>query len=131
VKQEHHLLQVAEEEDRAAREEAERELKESEKKKLKMNSFVPGSSIVDVLIHPPSQYALQKLITYDFVELWYFTLKERMDAAKHSSKSQADDTFGLSRVDEHLTVHSIASVRASHCKDDRWCGSIRNAASLF
>lgn len=78
-----------------------------------MNSFTPGSSVADILIYPPSQYTLQKLNLFDFVKLWDFTLKGHMDVAKYSSKSQADDTFGLSRADEHLTVHSIASVRAS------------------
>ncbi|KIK78781.1 hypothetical protein PAXRUDRAFT_16686 [Paxillus rubicundulus Ve08.2h10] len=91
----------------------EEEAKETEKKKPKMNTFTPGTLVADVFVHPPSPYALQKLSTYNFVELWYFSLAGRMDAAKFSNKSQADDTFGISRVDDHLTVHSIASVRAS------------------
>ncbi|KIK81216.1 hypothetical protein PAXRUDRAFT_15354 [Paxillus rubicundulus Ve08.2h10] len=91
----------------------EEEPKETEKKKPKMNTFTLGTLVADILVHPPSPYALQKLSTYDFVELWYFTLAGRMDAAKFSNKSQADDTFGISRVDDHLTVRSIASVRAS------------------
>ena len=67
-------------------------------------------AVADVLVHPPSQYALQKLTTYKYIELWNFTLAGRLDAAKHSNKSQADDTFGISQVDDHLTVCSIASV---------------------
>ncbi|KIK72678.1 hypothetical protein PAXRUDRAFT_21706 [Paxillus rubicundulus Ve08.2h10] len=104
---------LAEEEERATRTETERERKEAEKKKPKMNTFIPGTSVTDVLIHPPSQYALQKLSTFDFSELWYFSLAGRLDAAKYSNKSQADDTFGISKMDDHLTVRSIASVRAS------------------
>ncbi|KAG6372176.1 hypothetical protein JVT61DRAFT_7968 [Boletus reticuloceps] len=98
-----------EEEGRLAREEAEHEQRESDKKKPKMNPFAAGSSVADILVHPPSHYALQKLSTFDFVELWYFTHAGRLDAAKFSNKSQADDTFGISRVDDHLTVRSIAS----------------------
>lgn len=59
AKQEHCWL--AEEEERAAIAEAEREQNEADKKKPKMNSFTPGSSVADVLVHPPSQYAIQKL----------------------------------------------------------------------
>ncbi|KAH0836707.1 hypothetical protein J3R83DRAFT_8436 [Lanmaoa asiatica] len=105
--------ELEDEENRLAREEAEREQRETDKKKPKMNPFTPGASVADSLIHPPSHYALQKLSTFDYIELWYFTQAGRLDAAKHSSKSQADDTFGISRVDDHLTVRSIASVRAS------------------
>ncbi|KIJ09688.1 hypothetical protein PAXINDRAFT_87115 [Paxillus involutus ATCC 200175] len=102
-----------EEEEMLANEEAERELRETEKKKPKMNTFTPGASVADILVHPPSQFALQKLSTFDYVELWYFSLAGRLDAAKHHDRSQADDTFGISKVDDHLTIRSIASVRAS------------------
>ena len=78
-----------------------------------MNLFTPGMAVTDVLVHSPSQYALQKLTTYEYVELWYFTLARRLDVVKHSNKSQADNTFGISWVDDHLTVCSITSVRAS------------------
>ena len=98
-----------EEEERLAREEAEQEQREFDKKKPRMNPFTPGMAVADVLVHPPSQYALQKLTTYEYVELWYFTLAGRLDAAKHSNKSQADDTFGISRVDDHLTVRYVVS----------------------
>ncbi|KAF9227774.1 hypothetical protein BS17DRAFT_856896, partial [Gyrodon lividus] len=89
------------------------ELKEAERKKPRMNSFIPGSSIANVLIHPPSQYALQKLSSFDFVKLWYFTLADHLDTEKHSNKSQADDTFGIYRIDNHLMVCSIASICTS------------------
>ncbi|KIJ07198.1 hypothetical protein PAXINDRAFT_90797, partial [Paxillus involutus ATCC 200175] len=102
-----------EEEELLANEEAEREQCEVEKKKPKINTFTPGLSVADVLVHPPSQYALQKLSTFDYVEMWYFSLAGHLDAAKHHDRSQADNTFSISKVDNHLTVHSIASVRAS------------------
>ncbi|KAF9224258.1 hypothetical protein BS17DRAFT_703744, partial [Gyrodon lividus] len=89
------------------------ELKEAERKKPRMNSFIPGSFVTDILIHPPSQYALQKLSSFDFIELWYFTLAGCLGKAKHSNKSQADDIFGISKVNDHLMVHSITSICVS------------------
>jgi hypothetical protein len=97
----------------AAAEEAERIHLDAESKKPKMNMFPPGTAALDILSLPPSQYTLQKISTFDFVELWYFSLQGRTDAAKYNNKSLADDTFGLSKVDDHLTVRSIASVWAS------------------
>ncbi|KAG6372370.1 hypothetical protein JVT61DRAFT_7811 [Boletus reticuloceps] len=102
-----------EEQERVAREQAEAELGDADKKKLKMNMFAPGTLIPNVLMHPPSQYALQKLKTFDYVELWYFSPAGRSDAARHSNKSHTDDTLGISRVEDLLTVRSINSVRAS------------------
>ncbi|KIK80158.1 hypothetical protein PAXRUDRAFT_15938 [Paxillus rubicundulus Ve08.2h10] len=108
-----HRLQE-EEEELLANEESEHEQCEVEKKKPKMNTLTPGLSVADVLIHPPSQYALQKLSMFNYIEMWYFSWAGHLDAAKHHDRSQADDTFGISKIDDHLTVRSIASVRASH-----------------
>ncbi|KAF8833212.1 hypothetical protein BDN67DRAFT_1059011 [Paxillus ammoniavirescens] len=102
-----------EEEELLINKEAERKWKEAEKKKPRMNTFAPGSSVADVLIHPPSQYALQKLTTFDYVEMWYFSLAGRLDASKYHDRSQVDDTFGISKIDDMLTVRPIASVKAS------------------
>ena len=93
--------------------EPEHERIESDKKKPKMNIFEPGTSVTNILIPHPSQYALQKLHSFDFVELWYFLPEGCADAAWHNSKSQADDAFGLSKMDDILTVKLVASVRAS------------------
>ncbi|KIJ10177.1 hypothetical protein PAXINDRAFT_86438, partial [Paxillus involutus ATCC 200175] len=102
-----------EEEELLVNEEAERERREAEKKKPKMNTFIPGSSITDILIHPPSQYALQKLSTFDYVEMWYFSPAGRLDASKFHDRSQAEDTLGISKIDDLLTIRPIASVKAS------------------
>ena len=103
---------LEDEAERLAVEEAERECIELDKKKPKMNIFEPGTSIANILIPRPSQYALQKLHSFDFVELWYFSPEGCADAVWHNSKSQADDAFGLSKTDDILTVRSVASVRA-------------------
>ncbi|KIK76938.1 hypothetical protein PAXRUDRAFT_17842 [Paxillus rubicundulus Ve08.2h10] len=102
-----------EEEELLINEEAKRERKEAEKKKPRMNTFTPGSSVTDVLIHPPSQYALQKLTTFDYIEMWYFSLTGHLDTLKYHDRSQADDTFNISKIDDMLTVRPIASVKAS------------------
>ncbi|KIK72774.1 hypothetical protein PAXRUDRAFT_21595 [Paxillus rubicundulus Ve08.2h10] len=93
-----------EEEEAAANEEADCEQREAENKKLNMNTFTPGLTITDILIHPPSQYVLQKLSTFDYVELWYFSFTSHLDAAKYHNKSQADDTFGITRVNDLLSL---------------------------
>ncbi|KIK92109.1 hypothetical protein PAXRUDRAFT_794627 [Paxillus rubicundulus Ve08.2h10] len=79
-----------------------------------MNTFTLGASVSNVLVHASSQYALQKLSTFDYVELWYFYLAGHLNTAKHHDRSQADDTIGISKVNDHLTICSIASIRASH-----------------
>ncbi|KIJ11596.1 hypothetical protein PAXINDRAFT_84246 [Paxillus involutus ATCC 200175] len=102
-----------EEEEAAANEEADCEQREAEKKRPKMNTFTPGASVADILIHPPSQYILQKLSTFNYTELWYFSFAGHLDTEKYHNKSQVDDTFGITRVDDLLTVRPVASVRAS------------------
>ncbi|KIK91077.1 hypothetical protein PAXRUDRAFT_13984 [Paxillus rubicundulus Ve08.2h10] len=102
-----------EEEEFLINEEAKCKQKEVDKKKPRMNTFVPGSSIADVLIQPPSQYALQKLSTFDYVEMWYFSLAGRLDASMYHDRSQVDDTFSISKVDDLLAVRPIASIKAS------------------
>ena len=97
---------------RLAVKEAEHKHIELDKKKPKMNIFEPGTSIANILIPRPSQYTLQKLHSFDFVKLWYFSPKGCADTAWHNSKSQADDAFGLSKTDNILTVRLVASIRA-------------------
>ena len=66
---------------RIANEEAEREAQEVEKKKQKMNTPKPGTSVVNVLISRPLQYAIQKLSVFDYVDLWYFSAEGCAEAA--------------------------------------------------
>ncbi|KIK72411.1 hypothetical protein PAXRUDRAFT_22020 [Paxillus rubicundulus Ve08.2h10] len=95
-----------------AEEEAERECKEAEKKKPKMNDFDETSSVPSVIVQRPSQHALQKLSTFDFIDLWYFSPAGCTEATRNN-RANADDTFSISKVDEILTLRSIASVKAS------------------
>ncbi|KAG8214776.1 hypothetical protein J3R82DRAFT_9911 [Butyriboletus roseoflavus] len=65
-----------------------------------------------IIAPQPSQYAIQKISAFDFVELWYFS-PEGCSEAACNHKSQADDMFGLSNTNEILTLHPVASVRVS------------------
>ncbi|KAN0086069.1 hypothetical protein V8E55_007203 [Tylopilus felleus] len=127
-----------EEEERAAIEEAERVHAEAEKKKPKMNIFIPGSSISDILLLPPSQYALQKLSTFDYIELWYFSLAGRTDAAKYNNKSQADDTFvraSKNAIPEHeLSISNFLQAKncfLEHTKMADWPTNNLDALAKF
>ncbi|KAF8839685.1 hypothetical protein BDN67DRAFT_990750 [Paxillus ammoniavirescens] len=85
-----------------AEEEVERERKEAEKKKQKMNNFDETSSVPSVI----------KLSAFDFVDLWYFSPAGCAEATRNN-QANADDTFGISKVDEILTLRSVTSVKAS------------------
>ena len=104
----------AEEEQRRIKEaEIERERKEAEKKKPKINDFNENRPPPGVIALQPSQYALQKLVTYDYVELWYFSPEGCTDAS-HNYKSHADDAFGITSSNDVLTLRPVASIKASH-----------------
>ena len=105
--------QLEDEAERLAAEEANQEHWEVDKKKPKMNVFKPGTSVANILIPHPLQYMLQKLHSFDFIELWYFSPKGCADAVCNNSKSHADDMFSISKVNDILTVKSVVSVRAS------------------
>jgi hypothetical protein len=79
--------------------EAENERRETEKKKPKINDFKTGASVGDTLTHRPSQYAIHKLKSFEYVELWYFSPDGCREAADEA-KSSADGTFGFTKVDD-------------------------------
>lgn len=71
--------------DRLATGEAQHERTEADKKKPKMNIFEPGTSVANILIPRPSQYTLQKLSSFNFVELWYISPEGCAEAACNNS----------------------------------------------
>ncbi|KAG2335529.1 hypothetical protein BDR05DRAFT_1006720 [Suillus weaverae] len=89
----------------------ERERIESKKKKLKMNSFNDKVSVGDSISPHPSQYAVQKLNNFKYIELWYFS-PDGCKEALRTVHSVADD-FGLTRVDNQLTIHPTYAFKAS------------------
>ncbi|KIK74423.1 hypothetical protein PAXRUDRAFT_19888 [Paxillus rubicundulus Ve08.2h10] len=83
-----------------------------EKKKPKMNDFDDEVEVGNVIIPRPSQYAILKLKNFEFIEFWYFSPEGCRDAAK-SSSSTMEDTFGILKVDDVLTMRPIAALKQS------------------
>ncbi|KIK76799.1 hypothetical protein PAXRUDRAFT_168737, partial [Paxillus rubicundulus Ve08.2h10] len=52
----------------------EAEKQEKDKMKMKMNGLNAEVMVQDNLLPFPSQYVIQKLRSFEFVKLWYFTL---------------------------------------------------------
>lgn len=65
--------EVLEQEERTREQEAENERREAEKKKPKINDFKVGTSVGNTLTPRPSQYAIHKLKSFEYVELRYFS----------------------------------------------------------
>ncbi|KAG1793830.1 uncharacterized protein HD556DRAFT_446303 [Suillus plorans] len=104
---------VREEEERIAREaEAEKDRFDAEKKKPKMNGFNATVTVGDAIAPRPSQYAIQKLNNFEYVELWYFSPDGCKEAMK-TSRSIADDTFSLAKLDDQLTIRPASAFKAS------------------
>ncbi|KIK95660.1 hypothetical protein PAXRUDRAFT_140147, partial [Paxillus rubicundulus Ve08.2h10] len=93
-------------------EEAECEHKEVEKKKPKMNNFNKATPIFNIIVPCPFQYALQKLSTFDYIDLWYFSPPGCLEASKFN-RSNTDDAFYVFKIGNVLTLCSIASVKVS------------------
>lgn len=92
--------------------EAEKERKDAEKKKPKINDFDTALPPPSIIVPRPSQYALQKLSTFEFIEMWYFSPDGCAEATRNH-RSQADDAFGLTASNDILTIRPVASVKAS------------------
>ena len=110
------LAWLAEEEDARRQAENERlqeeEKKEQEKKQPKINDFDESKMVADHVMPSPSQFAIGKLKSFNFVELWYFT-DEGCAEAQDTSKAQSDDAYGLTKVDDLVTLKLVASFKAS------------------
>ncbi|KIK76245.1 hypothetical protein PAXRUDRAFT_18349 [Paxillus rubicundulus Ve08.2h10] len=100
--QEAEALQLAEDK-------AEHECREAEKKKPKMNNFDESTLVSSVIVQRPAQYTLQKLSTFNFINLWYFSPAGCVEATRNN-RSNANNTFGISKVDERNSHSEIG-----HC----------------
>lgn len=85
---------------------------EGEKKKPKMKDFDDGTTVGNYIAPRPAQYALRRIEEFEYVELWYFT-PEGCNDATHLQLTQYDDTFGLTKVDDMVSLKSISSLKAS------------------
>jgi hypothetical protein len=93
-------------------EEQDRARREKEKKKPKIGDFEANRSVSSFIPPRPSSYALNKLESFEYVELFYFTLEGCLDA-QSNQRTEADDAYGLSRVGDMVSFRSISAVRAS------------------
>ena len=85
---------------------------EGEKKKPKMKDFDDTTTVGNYIAPRPAQYALRRIEDFEYVELWYFT-PEGCNDATQLQLTQYDDTFGLTKVDNMVTLKSISSLKAS------------------
>jgi len=86
-------------EDEHQREEEQKELekkkpKELEKKKPKINDFDNNKMVVDFVMPRPSQFAISKLKSFSFTELWYFT-EEGCSKTQESRRTLPEDAYGI------------------------------------
>jgi hypothetical protein len=115
VEQEELTRLAREEEDRRQAEEErlkEEERREQEKKRPKMNDFDEGRMVSDHVLPRPSQFAIGKLKSFNYVELWYFT-DEGCREAQDFSRAQSDDAYGLTKVDDLVALKPVTSFKAS------------------
>jgi hypothetical protein len=107
------LAQEAEDRERAQQElEAETERREAEKKKLKIHGFNSTKSVGNAIAPRPSPFALNKLETFDYIELWYFTQEGCADAFDNQ-QAVAEDAYGLTAVDDFMALKPVSSFKAS------------------
>ncbi|KAF8814085.1 hypothetical protein BYT27DRAFT_7206364 [Phlegmacium glaucopus] len=92
--------------------EQEEERGETEKKKPKMKDFDNSTSVGNYIAPRPAQYALRRIEDFEYVELWYLMPEGCTDATQHQH-TQNDDAFGLTKVDDMVTLKSVSSLKAS------------------
>ncbi|KAF8814327.1 hypothetical protein BYT27DRAFT_7082527 [Phlegmacium glaucopus] len=85
---------------------------EPEKKKPKMKDFDDAAAVGNYIAPRPAQYALRWIEDFKYVELWYLTPEGCTNATQHQ-QTQNDDTFGLTKVDDMVTLKSLSSLKAS------------------
>ena len=103
-----------EEEVRAAEQEAlaEAERKELEKKKPKINDFDENRMADSVIVPRPSPFAINKLKSFEYIELSYFTPEGCISAAEEN-KAAAEEAFGITKVDGLMALKPFTSFKAS------------------
>lgn len=71
-----------------------------------------------ILLCAPSQYALQCLKNFEYLELWYLTQEGFTDAAQHQHM-QNDDSFGLTKVNDVVALRQVSAFRDSRTPEGR------------
>jgi hypothetical protein len=85
---------------------------ECENKRPKINDFDANSLVGSYITPRPSTYAINKLESFDYIKLFYFTREGCLDAQSNLC-TEADDAYGLSKIGNFVSFRSISAVRAS------------------
>ncbi|KAF8800043.1 hypothetical protein BYT27DRAFT_7263187 [Phlegmacium glaucopus] len=88
------------------------ERRKIEKKKPKMNDFDMDQAIDDFIIPWPATFALRRIDDFEFVELWYFSQEGCVEAST-SHRTQNEDAFSITKVNDMLSLRPVASLKAS------------------
>ena len=116
VAEQEELQRLAQAEEERLKAEEERlkdeEQKELEKKRPKINDFDNDKMVGDFVLPRPSQFAIGKLKSFSFIELWYFT-EEGCSEAQESSRTLPDDAYGITRVDDLVALKPVTAFKAS------------------
>ena len=116
VAEQEELQRIAQAEEERLKAEEERqkdeEQKELEKKRPKINDFDDDKMVRDFVLPRPSQFAIGKLKSFSFTELWYFT-EEGCSEAQESSRTLPDDAYGITRVDDLVALKPVTAFKAS------------------
>ena len=84
-----------------------------------MKDFNDNTAVADFIIPRPATYALNKLETFEYVELWYFTQEGCVDAME-CQRSQNDDAFGIIKTGDTVALKQLAPVKA-------WRNAVKDA----
>lgn len=85
---------------------------DGERRKNKMKDFDDNAVVGSYIAPRPAQYALRRIEDFEYVELWYFTPEGCIDAFQHQH-TQTDETFGLTKTDDVVTIKAISAIKAS------------------
>ncbi|KAG6812363.1 hypothetical protein H0H87_009830, partial [Tephrocybe sp. NHM501043] len=85
---------------------------QSRKARSKLRAFNPNVQVGNALAPHLSSYAINKLANFEYCELWYFSMEGCEDALR-TQRTEADDSFGMTRIGELVTLRPVASVQAS------------------
>ena len=77
-----------------------------------MNDFDNDKLVGDMIIATPSQYTLNKLSSFNWIELWYFSPDTCHEAAQQAF-STSDNIYSLAKANDTLGLWSISSAKAS------------------
>ena len=87
--------------------------KQAQEKKIPtIGDFEEDAPPPNIITCRPSQYALQRIAAYEYIEMWYFTRDGCFEAMKQAH-SQADDAFGLLSTNKVLILRPVVLVKAS------------------